>query len=140
MAFSLNFQAALCAADSSPRTSQRKAGSDIAPLLQPRPESSTEQQGRGTRIPLGGVAGRLDRPELHGAAGEFRSISERPCRGARQVPQGCPSLIDCPSTLACVRFLLIDIVLARGFPGALTSRAPLIVIRTSWGDDGQPIP
>src|SRR5206468_9620002 len=40
-------------ADSSPRTSQRKAGSDIAPLLQPRPKSSTEQQGRGIRIPLG---------------------------------------------------------------------------------------
>ena len=39
-------RSALGVADSSPRTSQRKAGSDIAPLLQPRPTSSTEQRGR----------------------------------------------------------------------------------------------
>src|SRR5438874_11211840 len=91
MAFSLNFQAALCAADSSPRTSQRKAGSNIAPLLQPRPKSSTEQRGRGTRIPLGGVAELPDRPELHGGAGEFPSIFERPCHDARRVPRGYPS-------------------------------------------------
>ena len=65
---------ALAALDSSPRTFQRKAGSNIAPLLQPRPKSSTEQRGRGTRIPLGGVAGLPDRPELHRGAGEFPSI------------------------------------------------------------------
>ena len=74
-------------ADSSPRTSQRKAGSDIAPLLQPRPTSSTEQRGRASRIPLGGVAGLPDRPELRGGAGEVQSISERPCRDVRQVPR-----------------------------------------------------
>ena len=82
---------ALCVADSSPRKFQRKAGSNIAPLLQPQPKSSTEQRGRGTRNPLGGAAGLPDRPELREGAGEFPSIFERPCRDARRVPRGCPS-------------------------------------------------
>jgi hypothetical protein len=84
-------RSALGVAASSPRTSQRKAGSDIAPLLQPRPTSSTEQRGRASRIPLGGVAGLPNRPELQGGAGEFQWISERPCRDVRQVPRGHPS-------------------------------------------------
>ena len=90
-----------------------KAGSDIAPLLQPRPTSSTEQRGRASRIPLGGVAGLPGRPELGGGAGEFQSISERPCRDVRQVPRGHPSI-----ALPCLRgkSLRGDIGFARGFP------------------------
>jgi len=79
---------ALGGADPVPREFQRKVGSDIAPLLQPRAKWSIELRRHGARILRAAVAGPPDRLGPRGGAGGFPSISVRPCRGARRVQLG----------------------------------------------------
>src|SRR5207245_4349909 len=83
---------ALDGADPGPRASPRKVGSDIAPLLQLRAKSSTAQQRPGARILLVGIARLPGRPRPREAAGGSPLISVQPCRDARRVRPGYPSL------------------------------------------------
>ncbi len=82
---------ALAAAEPVPRASQRKVGSNSAPLLPPRAKSLTEPRRHGARILPGGGAGQPDRPPHHEDAGGSRSISVRPCRDTRRGRLGCLS-------------------------------------------------
>src|SRR3954463_14663500 len=74
---------ALDGVGSVPRASQRIVRSNIAPLLQPRPNLPTGRRRHGAaRILLGGVAARHDRPSPREGGGGFRSISALPFRDA----------------------------------------------------------
>src|ERR1700737_2750758 len=79
---------ALGGADPVPREFQRKVGSDIAPLLQPRAKWSIELRRHGARILRAAVAGPPDRPGPRGGAGGFPSFFVRHCRGRRPVQPG----------------------------------------------------
>src|SRR3954447_15278348 len=79
---------ALDGVGSVPRASQRIVQSNIAPLLQPRPNLPTGRRRHGARILLGGVAARHDQPSPREGGGGFRSISVLPFRDARRAQLG----------------------------------------------------